>query len=175
MKLVIAPKKFVNDNLGGIAIGLAVALALIILSYVLLHNPHKNLHSQIFTAADKIRNYYRDEPGYWKLSTESAKQNNLLSEELLSYSEYDLQVGEGIDGAMALPVLKHLNKSACINLSELAISAEQQLGLQKITIINGEEETEFMWGADENPLPIAKYATRDVCKANENIIMWTFQ
>ena len=119
MKLVIAPKKFVNDNLGGIAIGLAVAFALVILSYVLLHNPHKSLHNQIFTAADKIRNYYRDEPGYWKLSTESAKQNNLLSEELLSYGEYDLQVGEGVDGAMALPMNQTFD-----NISYLAAAPE---------------------------------------------------
>lgn len=182
MNLIINPKQFIKNNSNGIIIGFAIAVALIVLSYMLFHNPHKSLHSELFAAADKIRSYYRDEPGYWKLYTESAKENNLLSEELLSYKEYDLRVGEGVDGTMALPinqsfdmVLKHLNRSACINLSEMKIPEEQQLGLQKITIINGDNETEFMWGAEENPLPIAKYSTREVCKSAENIIIWTFQ
>ena len=175
-------KKLKANNLGGVIIVAAILVACLILSYVLVHNPHQGLHNQVFTTADKIRNFYRDEPGYWKLSLDSAKQNNLISEDLLKYTEYDIQVGEGVDGEMAMPinqtfdiVLKHVNKSACINLSEMSIPQEQMLGLQKITIINEDKATEFVWGADENPLPITKYSTRDACKAKENIIMWTFQ
>ena len=168
-------------HLRSVIIGFAVLIALFALSYALFHNPHKNIHTQIFATADQIRNFYRDKPSYWDLSTATAKNNHLLKDSLLKYTEYDVQVGQGTDGVSSLPIdisfdisLKHLNKSACINLSELPINKNQQLGLLKITIINEQGSTEYTW-AETNALPIKRYATRSVCQPTENIIIWTFQ
>ena len=94
--------------------------------------------------------------------------------------ENGLDIGQGLDGAMSLPsdlsfniVLKNLNKSACINLTELPASGENLLMLQKITIINENGKTEFFWGG-ENSLPIRKYAARKICLPTDNVIVWTF-
>lgn len=176
-------KKYNLFDARRLAIVFVLFVGLILLSYSVFHNPHQRLHEDIFATADKIRNFYRDEPGYWKLSTESAIQNSLFGSELADYKdEFAVTVGEGLNGDMGMPydasfdiALKHLNKSSCINLSEFPVAKEQQLGLQKITIINKENTVEFLWGDEKNPLPIAKYATRNICQMSDNAIIWTFQ
>lgn len=169
------------NGLSGVFV-LAVLIASCVgLSFVLLHNPYKNLQQQIFKTADRVRNYYRDRPGYWKLSTESAKQDDLLRSDLLQYKEYDFQIGQGIDGTFSLPSnltfdlsVKHLNKSACVSLSEMPLDSNAKLSLVKISIINQQNEVEFTWGG-EHSLPIEKYSARNFCQPQENIIIWTFQ
>ena len=97
------------------------------------------------------------------------------------YKDFILKIGQGKDGEVSMPnnnsfdiALQNLSKSACINLSELFITKSQQLGLQKITIINSDIITEFDWGGD-NPLPIKHYATRELCQPTDNTLVWTFQ
>lgn len=173
--------KYKSAKMNGFYVLCSLVLAFLALSYVLMHNPHQNLHNAIFATAAKVRHYYRDQPGYWKLSTQSAKEQNLY-QKLAGYTDYDIQIGQDLDGSAGLPsdlsfniVLRHINKSACINLSELPISAEQKLLLQKITIINqNQDSAEFSWGG-ELALPIQKYVTRDHCSPVENTIVWTFQ
>ncbi|MCQ2734582.1 MAG: hypothetical protein MJ212_01345 [Alphaproteobacteria bacterium] len=152
-------------------------LAIIFLCYVLMRNPYKAIHEQIFATADTVRSFYRDQPGYWKLSTESAQTNGLIKFDTAKYNEFKFDVGNGINGDMIMPgemqfdiALKNLNKSACIGLSEMPIKANTQLGLQKITV----NDTEFSWG-EEHSLPIKKYKTRDICQPNDNVIVWTFR
>ena len=155
--------------------------ALISLSYFLLHNPHQDLHKDLFATAGKIVNYYRDRPGFWQLSTNTAKEDKLIVGSLAAYKDYDMRIGQGLDGETSLPsdlsfniVLKHLNKSACISLSELPINEDNRLILQKITLINDSVMAEYAWGA-ENPLPIARYSMRQQCQPTENTLIWTFQ
>lgn len=181
MKISVDWEKAKLSGAAGIVILTVIIGASVGLGMWLLNNPHRELHKQIFDTADKVRNYYRDRPGYWHLSTESAKQNGLIAETLLSYTDYDVQVGQGADGDMSLPsdmsfdiTLKNLNKSACISLCELKISKQQQLALIKITLKNPLKEVEFSWGG-EHPLPIEKYSARDLCAAQNNVIIWTFQ
>ena len=178
---IIDIKHFRLYGYSGVIIALSLLAAVIGLSYILMHNPHQQLHQQIFETADKIRNYYRDRPGYWKLSTETAREDNLISEKLQNHKEYNVRIGQGLDGDMGMPgdanfdiVLKNLNKSACINLSEMALTKKQELMLQKIAIVNEKGITEFEWGGD-NPLPVVKYATRNICQTTDNALIWTFQ
>lgn len=181
MKIHIDFEKARLSGISGLIIMFALVFACIVLSYVLLHNPHRDLHNKIFEIADKTVKYYRDQPGYWKLSTQSAIDNGLLDKNLKQLKEFDIQIGQGIDGAFSLPnnmsfdiTLKNLNKSACISLSEMTIAKDKQLLLQKITVITSEKTTEFSWGED-NSLPVKKYSTRDICMPQDNIVMWTFQ
>ena len=156
---------------------LGLVLALMFLYYILMRNPYKVLHEQMLATADTVRSFYRDQPGYWKLSTETAHQNDLIKIDTETYGNFDLSIGSGANGDMVMPgnmqfdiTLKHLNKSACIGLSEMPIKSDEQLGLQKITI----NDTEFSWG-EQHSLPIGKYKTRDICQSAENIITWTFR
>ena len=70
-------KARLNGTLG-IIILIVLVLCCIGLSFMLLHNPHKDLQKSVFSTAKRIQTYYRDRPGYWKLSTETAKNDNLL-------------------------------------------------------------------------------------------------
>jgi hypothetical protein len=151
-----------------------------ILSYVLLHNPHQQIQHDLFATAQKIHHFYRDRPGYWQLSTNTAKEDKLLVGALQNNNEYDVRIGQGLEGDTSLPsdmnfniVLQNLNKSACINLSELPIDEESRLILQKITLINDAMTAEYAWGA-ENPLPIARYSMRQKCQPTGNTLVWTF-
>lgn len=169
------------NGLFGIAILALLLISCIALSVILLHNPHKELHQAIFSTADRVHTYYRDRPGYWKLSTQTAKDDNLLRNDLQQYKEYDIQIGQGVNGDSGLPsdlsfdiTIKNLNKSACISLSEMPLEKHDKLILMKITIINDKNNIEFSWGG-EHKLPIAKYSSRAFCTASGNTIMWTFQ
>ena len=170
-----------NNGYYGIAIMLGLATTFILLAYYLFHNPYKDLHSQIFEIAAKVNNYYREKPSYWKLSTVSAAEDNLLGNIREDYAKYDFSIGKGVEGEAVSPndvsfdiALKHLSKSACISLSEYKITEKQRLSLLKITIINADKATEFSWGSDDK-LPVEKYAARNICSATENTLIWTFQ
>lgn len=169
------------NGLFGIAILALLLISCIALSVLLLHNPHKELHQAIFSTADRVHTYYRDRPGYWKLSTQTAKDDNLLRDDLQQYKEYDIQIGQGTNGDAGLPsdlsfdiTVKNLNKSACISLSEMPLKKQDKLILMKITIINDKNNVEFSWGG-EHSLPIGKYSARSFCSAKDNIISWSFQ
>ena len=181
-KIYLNLKNIRNQSLNGIIIALCLLAAVISLSYVLFHNPHKDLHAAILKTADNIRSYYRDHPSYWKLSTETAAEASLIDRKLLEQAKSSWHIGQGVKGETSMPndesfdiALNKLGKSACINLSELSISKKQQLGLQKITIINDAGNTEFTWGDEEHPLPIDRYATRRLCTPDGNTVIWTFQ
>ncbi len=180
-KLYINLKKVPSVRLSSVAFGVFLLIACATLSYALFHNPHQEIHTQIFKTAENIRHYYRDQPSYWKLSTQSATEDKLITADLLKQKDFKLLIGQGQNGDVCMPndigfdiVLKNLSKSACINLSELTVSKSEQLGLQKISIINSERQTEFAWGS-ENPLPIKRYATRKLCASSGNTLVWSFK
>lgn len=171
--------KFMRYN--GILTAVCLAIVGAVLCYTLLHNPYKKVHEQIFQTADNIRKYYADQPGYWKLSTQSAINDRLTADSLATQKEFELKIGIGENGEMAMPsdndfdiALKGLNKSLCIGLSEAHIGNTEQLGLQKITLINENGTTEFTWGDENYPLPVKKYAARNICLPSGNTVMWTF-
>lgn len=174
-------KAKLNGLLGG-GILFILLICCFFLWFSLLHNPHKELHDKIFTLAEQVHNYYRDRPGYWKLSTETAVQDGLLKDDMLNnYREYDIKIGQGTDGESGLPsdmsfniAVKNLNKTACISLSEMNVPLNRQLLLMKISIINETGITEFSWGG-EHTLPVAKYSARNLCQPLGNTLVWTFQ
>lgn len=179
MQVIVSRLK--NNGYYGIAIVTCLIAAFAILVYYLFHDPYKDLHSQVFNIAAKVNNYYREKPNYWKLSTQSATEDNLLGSIRKDYGKYDFSIGKGAEGEPLLPsdvsfdiALKHLSKSACISLSEYKIEEKQRLSLLKITIISADKTTEFSWGSDAK-LPVEKYAARAVCGAAENTLIWTFQ
>ena len=165
----------------GVGVVIALVVACFVLAYVLMHDPYKDLHERIFTIAGKVNTYYREKPNYWKLSTQTAEEDNLIGDIMEEYKNYDFAIGQGADGQVSMPsdtsfdiALKHLSKSACIALSEYSIPEEKRLSLLKITIDANGKITEFSWGT-EPKLPVKKYATRNVCSSKENTLIWTFQ
>lgn len=165
----------------GAGVATVLLIACCILAYILIHDPYKDLHDRIFEIANKVNNYYREKPNYWKLSTDTAATDNLIGDIKNKYPEYDFSIGQGITGEISMPsdvsfdiALKHLSKSACISLSEYKIPEEKRLPLVKIAILADGKTTEFSWGA-EPKLPVEKYAARNICSAKENTVVWTFQ
>ena len=181
-KLSLNLQKIRLYGYNGIIAAVALFAAFGVLIYLLLHNPYQSTHEQIFRTADNIRKYYSDRPGYWKLSTQSALDDRLVDERLVKQNDFELKIGIGENGDIAMPsdtdfdiTLKKLNKSSCIGMVEAPTSKAEQLGLQKITIINKEGTTEFTWGDENHPLPVAKYKARNTCKSADNTVIWTFQ
>lgn len=171
--------RFISQGGGIIAIILLVVL--MTMCYLLCRNPYTSIHEQIFRTADNIHKYYSDRPGYWKLSTKSATDDLLVSEALLERDDFEIKIGIGVDGDMAMPsdngfdiVLNHLNKSFCVALTEAPINNAGQLILQKITVISGQKTTEFTWGNKDYPLPVNKFSMRNICMPNENTVIWSF-
>ncbi len=165
----------------GVALVIAFIAFSFVLLYALMHNPYKDIHTRVFEIAGKVNNYYREKPSYWKLSTKTAEEDNLIGDIRESYEGYDFSIGQGANGEECMPsdasfdiALKHLSKSACISLSEYPLPEKERLSLIKITINANGKVTEFSWG-EESKLPVEKYAARDVCAAKENTIIWTFQ
>lgn len=180
-KLYVDFRKIKLNGYNGIILVVSLFVALCVLAYLLLHNPYQSTHEQILRTADNIRKYYSDRPGYWKLATQSAIDDRLVVDDLLSQSDFELKIGIGADGDMAMPsdtnfdiALKKLNKSSCVNLIEAPLSKTEQIKLQKITVINSSDTTEFEWGNEEHPLPISKYKFRSVCQPADNTVIWTF-
>lgn len=169
-----------NGYFGAIVVaGMIAAFAL--LTYFIFHDPYKDLHTRIFEIAGKVNNYYREKPNYWKLSTTSATEDNLLGDIREEYPQYDFTIGRGANGDTLLPsdvsfdiALKHLSKSACISLSEYEIDESQRLSLLKISIVTADKTTEFSWG-EEPKLPVERYAARNICANAENTLIWSFQ
>ena len=93
--------RFISQGGGIIAIILLVVL--MTMCYLLCRNPYTSIHEQIFRTADNIHNYYSDRPGYWKLSTKSATDDLLVSEALLERDDFEIKIGIGVDGDMAMP------------------------------------------------------------------------
>lgn len=179
MHFYIDKKDFTKNY--GLFTAIGIIVASIALCYILFHNPYKKIHQQIFEIAARTTNYYRERPGYWNLSTDSAREDGLIKEAENGLNEYDITIGQGVDGNLSMPssqsfdvALKHLSKSACISLLEQELSAEQKLSLIQITVINSDGQTDFSWGS-EHKLPIERYTSRDVCAIKENTLMWTFQ
>ena len=165
----------------GVGLIIALVTACFAFVYVLMHDPYKDLHGRVFEIAEKVNSYYREKPNYWKLSTETATEDNLIGNIKEEYKKYDFSIGQGVDGDVSMPsdasfdiALKHLSKSACISLSEYQLPKDKRLLLLKITIIADGKASVFSWG--ENPkLPVEKYAARNICAAKENSLIWTFQ
>ena len=181
-RLYVDLKKINLKSYKGTALAIVLLISLIFMCYTLLHNPYKEIHEQIFRTAENIRKYYADRPGYWKLSTQTAIDDRLVAGNLAKHKEFELKIGIGENGETAMPsdsafdiVLSGLNKASCIGLSESKISNTGQLALQKITIINEGGNTEFTWGDENHPLPIAKYSVRNTCGPTDNTVLWTFQ
>lgn len=173
--------KLKENGYFGVAVIVAMISVCMGLLYFLVHDPYRDLQERIFNIAHKVNNYYREKPGYWNLTTDTAEQDNLIGDIRSVYDEFDFSIGQGVNGDGGLPsdvtfdiALKNLSKSACIALSEYSITEEQRISLLKVTIITEGKVTEFSWGG-ENKLPIRKYGARNICAGNKNTVVWTFQ
>lgn len=152
------------------------------------HNMVFSNISDIFTISDEIRNHYAEKPDYWGLSTQTAIQANYIPPKFIKDGKIIISSGNEIfigDGAKAdtiMPratsfdiVLPQLNKAQCIAHAEAAISSENQVKLLSISIINSLGFYRFEWGNEKYKLPIAKFASKDVCSDFENTLIWSIK
>jgi predicted signal transduction protein with EAL and GGDEF domain len=96
----------------------------------MFHNPYKDLHTQIIATSDMIRSYYRDQPGYWKLSTDFAKENGMVKIDLNQYKDYEVAIGSGdngdvvIDGNDTEPQTYNIDTSAFSKSGDMVFQSE---------------------------------------------------
>lgn len=172
-----------------IAAGCAGVLLLFIFGIVWMSRPNPKIAvaaGEVMSAAEEIRKFYRNRPGYWGLNTESVLKNNLLS----GFAVQDgkpvnalgkhILIGQGADGNLVMPgarsfdiVYADLDKKECEQLAEFQFTENQSLGLLSITILGNGQQTEFSWGG-ENRLPITRENARRHC-GEKNFLLWTFE
>lgn len=171
-----------------IAIKIFLPLLIILCGYYACSVSKNNIKQsldEIFDISDEIRSYYADKPGYWGLSTAKIIEENILSPKYIKDQKivlshgYNILVGSGESGDAVMPlsysfdiVLQNLNKAQCISFAEAPLNDENNLKLDKITIVNPRGTYSFEWGA-ENPLPIKKYATKNMCLDGKNTLIWS--
>lgn len=142
--------------------------------------------SELFLISDEIRLKYSDKPDYWRLSTDYAIKEELISSsyikngKIILHNDKELFVGYGKDASIVLPrslsfdlIIKNLNKTECILFLESKIDENNLVKLENITLSNSNNDYVFSWGDKEYPLPITSYIGKKICNNENNTIFWT--
>lgn len=146
----------------------------------------KNI-DEIFSISDNIRAYYADKPDYWGVSTQSLIDNKVIPSKFIKenkvilYGNMEILVGYGEKADVVMPlaqyfdiVMPNLNKAQCMSYAESPLLPEISLTVYSIRIINRLGDYLFEWGGMRS-LPIAKYATKDLCIDGQNTIIWSIR
>jgi len=144
--------------------------------------------SDIFILSDDIRSYFSNKPDYWGLNTKFVIRNKILPRrftrrhKVILKSKRKIMFGNGENADTVMPtmqtfdiVLPNLNKAQCISYAEAVVSDENMLKLYSIRIVNSLGNFAFEWGNNVRPLPVAKYATKDLCVKGQNTVIWTMK
>jgi len=142
---------------------------------------------EIFAISDEIRTYYADKPDYWGLCAEKIVKEHILPNKFLRdgkiilNSGTEIFIGNGASAEVVMPfsqtfdiILKNLNKAQCISYAEMPLSDDNLIKLYSIHIVNKAGEFVFEWGGNK-PLPISRYATKDLCTDDENTVIWSIK
>ena len=143
--------------------------------------------SELFLISDEIRLKYSDKPDYWRLSTDYAIKEELISSsyikngKIILHNDKELFVGYGKDASIVLPrslsfdlIIKNLNKTECILFLEAKVDEDNLVKLENITLSNSNSDYVFSWGDKEYPLPVKSYVGKKLCN-NNNTIFWTIK
>lgn len=147
---------------------------------------NKNI-KEIFSISDNIRAYYADKPDYWGVSTKSLIDNKIIpnkfiyQNKILLHGKTEILIGHGERAEVVMPlnqyfdiVMPNLNKAQCMSYAEAQLLQEDSLKVYSIRIINMLGDYLFEWGGGR-PLPITKYATKDLCIDGQNTIIWSIR
>src|SRR5574344_934548 len=148
-------------------------------------SPQK-VQEEITSLSSEIRQFYKNRPGYWGLSTQTALKNGIVpnamqkDNKITNFLDKEVLVGHGNNGMIIMPgshsfdiVYKDLTKKECINFASINFSNEISLGLLEITIQNTTKSQKFSWGNDR-ALPITKTEAKKWCE-DSSVIIWSFE
>lgn len=149
-------------------------------------NIQQNIHD-VFAISDDVRAFYADKPDYWGLNSEFVIKNKLLPSNFIKNQQIVLGrstpilIGSGEHAETVMPmgqtfdiVLPNLTKAQCISYAEAPLNEQQYLKLNSISILNIKGTYAFEWGG-QRALPIAKYATKDLCIDGKNTVIWSIK
>ena len=141
---------------------------------------------QLVRLVEIIHRNFQTKPDFWKLNSAWLIDNNMVPQEMRSGRQIinalgkPVEVGAGIEGQMLMPgarsfdiVYKNLTKRECAALASYDYPQTQTLGLISLTVINGAEEKNLVWG-EENRLPLSAEEAGELCK-KQNMLIWNFE
>ena len=141
---------------------------------------------QLVRLVEIIHRNFQTKPDFWKLNSAWLIDNNMVPQEMRSGRQIinalgkPVEVGSGIEGQMLMPgalsfdiVYKNLTKRECAALASYDYPQTQTLGLISLTVINGAEEKNLVWG-EENGLPLSAEEAGELCK-KQNMLIWNFE
>ncbi len=179
--------EFFNNLKNGYKI-IAIILVIIV-SLSLFYNNDNNVEvaaQQLVKTTEIIQQQFKTKPDFWKLNSKWLIDNQVLPQDMIDNNsivnalEKEVIVGSGIMGQMLMPgaqsfdiVYKNLDYNECVFLSTYPFPEQQLLGLLSITIINGAQEKQFIWGENEL-LPLSQHKAEETCSKN-NMIIWNFK
>lgn len=147
---------------------------------------NKNI-DEIFSISDNVRAYYADKPDYWGVSTQSLIDNKVIPEKfvhdnkIILHGKMEILIGHGEKADVVMPltqyfdiIMPHLNKAQCMSYAEAQLLPNVSLSVYSIRIMNMLGDYLFEWGGNR-PLPIAKYATKDLCIDGQNTLIWSIR
>ena len=151
-----------------------------------LKNEIKPAARQLIRLVEIVHRNFQTKPDFWKLNTDWLIENNMVPKEMLKNSLVvnalgkPVLVGSGINGQMLMPgsksfdvIYKDLSKRECVALAAYEYPQAQTLGLISLTIINGKEEKNLVWG-ENGGLPLSADKAASICK-KKNILIWNFE
>lgn len=169
---------------------LSIPVFIIFLGFYACHSSQSDIRHNIadlFVIVDEIRSSYADKPDYWGLSTEKVVKGDIIPKHFIKNNRVVLSgglrilIGNGIRAETIMPrtltfdiIAPDLTKAQCISYVETALTKEQLVALEQIAINNDAGSYVFSWGG-ENPLPVQKYASKDLCSDGKNTIIWTLK
>jgi len=179
---------FAKNNIE-LIIKISLPILIIILGIYVCGSAKRNTDkviSDLFLISDEIRLHYSNKPDYWRLSTDSAIKEKILSpkyiknNKILLHGNKELFIGSGKNAGIILPrslsfdlIIKKLNRSECILFLEANLSKENQVKLENITLSNSSGDYNFSWGSKSYLLPVKAYMGKKLCEETDNTIFWT--
>ncbi len=140
---------------------------------------------ELFVIANTIRDNYIGKADYWGISTASVLKNNILPKKyiidnkIILSGNREVLIGSGVNADIVMPqsqtfdiVIKDLNKTQCMAYSEVVLEDEELVSLNQISIVNDLGSYSFEWGGN-NPLPVQKYSSKNLCSDNKNTLIWS--
>ncbi len=167
--------------------------ALVLLSGIMVWHyvtPNKKTEQaalQVAETAALVRRHYASKIDYWGLNTQSAVDNNILTN--LPYHKGRLTnalgkpvlIGSGENGETVMPgersfdvVYGDLSMGECVALAAYRFERPEELGLLQITVVSGDNRQTFSWGEENYKLPVARQEAQKICRKGSKVL-WTIE
>ena len=167
---------------------------IVVLLFVLLIDGQKDVGAkeagtELSALAQNIRRHYKIRPDFWGLSTREVINKRLYpltmtaeTESLHGYFGTPTTIGADENGTAVMPTGRqfaiayhNLTKQQCVGLGSYNFSQDFWLGLKKVSLNNKKETYSFEWGNKDFILPLKRSQLKEICRQQNNTLIFYFE